>query len=237
MCKVLPITLHGFVCALYHILLLGSILHFHDLKSKPIFCFNISIPAKKSIIKLFTVTQQEDENIEAYLQWSNEVMINMERFLELIAIEALISRVYNYSFWKKLYSHPNKNLLGVKDIIKNHIMVEKASITRQGYLYFHTSQPHHQYSMRASKRSIKGHIYGSLTSSELMTTHLTTTWTEVLVVIQRKDFLINDGTNIRKFNKFCIFHHDNEHYTKECHTLNKEVERLIATDLQKNSQS
>ena len=164
-------------------------------------------------------------------------MINMKRFLEPIAIEALISRAYNYSFWKKLYSHPNKNLLGVKDIIKNHIIVEKASITRQGYLYFHASQPHHQSSMRASKRSIKGHIYGSLTSSELMTTHLTTTWTEVLVVIQRKDFLINDGTNIRKFNKFCIFHHDNEHYTKECHTLNKEVERLIATDLQKNSQS
>jgi len=139
MCKVLPITLHGFVCALYHILLLGSILHFHDLKSKPIFCFNISIPAKKSIIKLFTVTQQEDENIEAYLQWSNEVMINMERFLELIAIEALISRVYNYPLWKKLYSHPNKNILGVKHIIKNYIMMEKVSITRQGYLYFHTS--------------------------------------------------------------------------------------------------
>ena len=68
----------------------------------------------------------------AYLQGFNEVMINMERFLEPIAIKALISRVYNYSFRKKLYNHPNKNILGVKHIIKNRIMVEKASVTRQG---------------------------------------------------------------------------------------------------------
>jgi hypothetical protein len=44
-------------------------------------------------------------------------------------------------------------------------------------------------------------------------------------------------SNTRKFNEFCIFQHDNEHDTEECHTLNKEVERLITTDLQKSSQS
>ena len=33
----------------------------------------------------------------------------MENLLELIAIEALISGVYNYSSWKHTYTLPDKN--------------------------------------------------------------------------------------------------------------------------------
>jgi hypothetical protein len=37
----------------------------------------------------------------------------MKDLLESIAIKALINRIYNYSVWERLYTLPDKNLLGV----------------------------------------------------------------------------------------------------------------------------
>jgi hypothetical protein len=99
----------------------------------------------------------------------------MERLFEPIATEPLISGVYNYSFWVKLYTILYKDLLEVKHAIENHIMVEKARVTKQCHLYFYASSPHHQSSKRASKRNTKRHIHDRLTFLELITSHLTTT--------------------------------------------------------------
>jgi hypothetical protein len=60
--------------------------------------------------------------------------------------------------------------------------MEEASVTRQCHTQVQ-SLPCHQSLIRASKRSINGHIYGHLTFLELMTTPLTTIQTEALVVI------------------------------------------------------
>jgi len=67
----------------------------------------------------------------------------MERLFEPIATKPLISGVYNYSFWVKLYTIIDKDLLEVKHAIENHIRVEKASVTKQGHLYFYASSPRH----------------------------------------------------------------------------------------------
>jgi len=40
-------------------------------------------------------------------------MLSMKDLLESIATKALINRIYNYSLWKRLYTLPDKNLLGV----------------------------------------------------------------------------------------------------------------------------
>ncbi|KAJ6993877.1 hypothetical protein NC653_016871 [Populus alba x Populus x berolinensis] len=54
--KVIPITFCGSACTWYHSLELNSIIHFHDLSSKLIYCFSINIPTKKSTTKFFTIT-------------------------------------------------------------------------------------------------------------------------------------------------------------------------------------
>ena len=123
MCKVLSIIFYGSKQAWYH----RFNLHFHDLSSKLIFYFSTSIQAKKA--------QWEDESIRVYIQRFNEEMFNMER-LELIAIEVLINRVYNYYLWERLYTLPKQNLFSIKHAMGNYIKVKKASLTRQGHLYF-----------------------------------------------------------------------------------------------------
>jgi hypothetical protein len=106
--------------------------------------------------------------------------------------------------------------------------MEEASVIRQGHTRVE-SLPHHQSLIKASKRSIKGYTYNHLTFLELMTTPLTTIQTEVLAVIQRKEFVqypspMKRNTNTRNSNKLCLFHHDNKHDTKKCHTFKKEIE-------------
>jgi len=49
----------------------------------------------------------------------NEKMLNMERLLELIFIEALINKIYNYSLWERLYTLPDKTLLSVEKLYQN----------------------------------------------------------------------------------------------------------------------
>lgn len=46
-------------------------------------------------------------------------MLNMERLLELIFIEALINKIYNYLLWERLYTFPDKTLLNVEKVHQN----------------------------------------------------------------------------------------------------------------------
>jgi hypothetical protein len=73
--KAFPTTLIGSARAWYHNLELESILHFHNLISKIISHFSTNISTKKSTIKLFAITQREDESTKAYLQRFNKEMI------------------------------------------------------------------------------------------------------------------------------------------------------------------
>jgi len=52
-------------------------------------------------------------------------MINVENLLEPIAIEALISEVYNYSSWEHMYTLSDRNFFIEKQVIKNYIQVWK----------------------------------------------------------------------------------------------------------------
>jgi len=90
----------------YHSLNFSFILHFHDLISKIIFYFSTSIPTKKNIIELFTITQQEDKSTRANLQRFNKKMLNVEKLSEPIAIETLINGVYNYFFMGNVILSP-----------------------------------------------------------------------------------------------------------------------------------
>lgn len=67
MCKVFPTFFYGFAMVLYHSLKLESILSLHDLYVKLISPFSSNNSAKKSTIKLFVITQGDDESTSAYL--------------------------------------------------------------------------------------------------------------------------------------------------------------------------
>jgi len=60
----------------------NSTLDFYDICTKLISCFNMSIPVKRSIIELFSITQQVDESNIIYLQRFNDEMLNMKSLLE-----------------------------------------------------------------------------------------------------------------------------------------------------------
>jgi hypothetical protein len=50
----------------------------------------------------------------------------------LVALEALINRVRECSLWRDLYALHDKSLIRVKQVMKNHIHVEKANVLWYG---------------------------------------------------------------------------------------------------------
>jgi len=79
----------------YKNLELSFIKGFGNLYAKLAACFSTSIPAKKSSMNLFSVTQQEGKSTWVYLKRFN--MLKMEELLELVALEALIRGVREYA--------------------------------------------------------------------------------------------------------------------------------------------
>jgi uncharacterized protein YeaO (DUF488 family) len=61
--------------------------------------FSLSIPAKKKIYstELFSIIQLEKKRFGAYLKRFSEEMLKVKNLLELMAIEALINEIHNYS--------------------------------------------------------------------------------------------------------------------------------------------
>jgi hypothetical protein len=64
-------------------------------------------------------------------------MVSVENLIELIATKVLISGVYNYSLYERLYTLPGQTLLNVKQVMENHIRVDKISMIKQEHLCFH----------------------------------------------------------------------------------------------------
>ena len=65
-------------------------------KLVPRFNTSIPIPAKKSFMELFGVTQQEDKFTQIYLKRFDEKMLKVKEFTEPVAVEVLIRGVREY---------------------------------------------------------------------------------------------------------------------------------------------
>lgn len=52
----------------------------------------------------------------------------MEELIDLMTLEALINEVRECSMWKGLYALLDKSFMKVKQVMKNHIRVEKTNI-------------------------------------------------------------------------------------------------------------
>jgi hypothetical protein len=57
-------------------------------------------------------------------------MLKVKKLLELVALEALIRGVREHVIQRKLYTLPDRSLLKVKQVMKNHIRVEDANLLR-----------------------------------------------------------------------------------------------------------
>jgi len=55
-------------------------------------------------------------------------MFKVEKLLKPLALEALIREVREYTFYRKLNALPDRSLLKMKQIMKNHIRVEEANL-------------------------------------------------------------------------------------------------------------
>jgi hypothetical protein len=55
-------------------------------------------------------------------------MLQMEELIESMTLEALINEVKECSMWKGLYALPDRSFMKVKQVMKNHIRVEKINI-------------------------------------------------------------------------------------------------------------
>jgi hypothetical protein len=110
-CKVLQTTFHGYARVRYYSLKFGSIFSFYDLYLKHITHFSINIPSKKSITKLFIVTQWEDESTRSLMRkcWTWKIYSNLlslkPLLVDFIAIfyrnDYILSSVELFSKWNR----------------------------------------------------------------------------------------------------------------------------------------
>jgi hypothetical protein len=63
-------------------------------------------------------------------------MLKVKKLLELVALEALIRGVREHAIQRKLYTLPDRSLLKVKQVMKNHIRVEDANLLRYRPFFF-----------------------------------------------------------------------------------------------------
>jgi hypothetical protein len=98
--------------------------------------FSTIIPNKMSTTKLFfSITQLKGKSTKAYLKRFNKKMLSFGNLLELINIQALINEIYNY-LYENLYIFHDKTLINMKQVMKNHIQVEKVSVTKHDHHRF-----------------------------------------------------------------------------------------------------
>lgn len=91
----------------------------NDLCAKLVVCLNTSIPARKSLTKLFGITQIKNKSTRPYMKRFSEKMFKVEELIELIKSYALISGVKEKTLWKELYALRDRWLLEVKQTMKN----------------------------------------------------------------------------------------------------------------------
>jgi len=63
-------------------------------------------------------------------------MLKVKELIKLMAFEALMDGVKGRALWKELYALLNMSFLKVKQSMKNHIRVEKASMLCHGPPHF-----------------------------------------------------------------------------------------------------
>lgn len=132
MCKILSIIFYGFIWVWYHVLELSYIFSFFYLSNNVIACFSISILVKKSSTKLFSITHHKVK-----MKRFNKEMLKVEGLIGLVAIEALINGIHNYSMWKWLHAFLDRTLLIVQQAMEKHIRVEEVSVSKQEHSCFH----------------------------------------------------------------------------------------------------
>lgn len=142
--------------------------------------------AKQNSTEFFKVTQLDDESTWTQLKMFNKKMLTMKEFLKPLASKALIIRVRKSALLRELYTLPNRSLLKVKQVMENHIRVEKVSVLWNRPLYFYkesqlkrSSKRNHSPSGNSNSRKNKnGPSDGHLVYLERFSTSLNTTITE-----------------------------------------------------------
>ena len=74
--------------------------------------------------------------MRAYLKRFNKKMLKVKELIKPMTFEALMGGVKGKALWKELYALLNISFLKLKQSMKNHIRVEKASMLCHGPSYF-----------------------------------------------------------------------------------------------------
>jgi hypothetical protein len=97
-------------------------------------------------------------------------MLKSKELFQFVALEALIIEVKEYVIRRKLYALPNKSLLKMKQVMKNHIRMEEAIVLQYVPPYFYKDNHHegpfkqnHSLSKnKSSRKNYEGPTYGCL---------------------------------------------------------------------------
>lgn len=157
----------------------------------------------------------------------NEEILKVKELLEIVVFEALIIGVRGRPLWKNIYALPDRSLLKVKQVMKNHIRVEDVSVLQYKTLYFHKDNwPKKPYRQNHSliwnssfRNNMKRSSHDHQSYPERFSTPLNINIIEVYTAIKGKEF-VQYPTPMKvtpytcTSNKYCMFHWDKRYDMK-----------------------
>ncbi|XP_057972761.1 uncharacterized protein LOC131160903 [Malania oleifera] len=239
MCRAFATTLKGTARDWYRTLRPGSIGSFSDMEQLFTGHFLSSRRIAKTTDHLMSMAQGEQETLKDFMHRFNTVTLEIRNLDMGVALAALTTALQPGSF---LYSLGKKSPVDMGELmvrVQKYINLEEMMDTRGSRI--ERKRKNSSRETRDSYRSAKRHETSALHVGQKMRgqhnkfstyTPLNIPRSELLMQIRKKDYILWPDPMrmpLHKWDmsKFCAFHGDHGHDTKECIQLKKEIEVLI----------
>ncbi|KAL2237387.1 UNVERIFIED_CONTAM: hypothetical protein Sindi_0930400 [Sesamum indicum] len=189
--------------------------------------------AKRSATHLFTIRQWEDETLKAFMgRFNNEVLEVQDLRIDMM-VSILIHGLQKGPFASALARDPPTGTEQLMEMAQKYIDKEEMNAMKDNDWTRDPGRSRGERSREGKQRSKRDRERkGPYVPRYHRYTLLTTTREKMMMMVEKEGLLqwpgkMRDTQTKRNSNKYCRFHKDKGHNTKDCYQLRDEIERLV----------
>ncbi|GKV28774.1 hypothetical protein SLEP1_g37780 [Rubroshorea leprosula] len=222
MCKIFPSTLRGNAWTWYYSLLPNSISSYTKLATSFATNFSSRRLIKKTTFELMRVAQREGESLKNYMNRFNDVVLEIVSFSQAVGLAALTQGLKHERFQDSLINHAPSMFDEANERSWKFIQAEEYALSGKPAPNKELDRP----SVPTPQPMAK----------QVAWTPFNLPRSQILMQIKNKMELrrplpMRSSPASRDQSRYCDFHQDHGHTTKECNSLKSELEGLAQKGL------